>query len=166
MELVVAIALMAIAFAGVSTTLASTMSMRKSNQETARAIRAALSLSEALRDEDITQVFARYNADEADDPDGVGTAPGPNFAVAGLTAQAGDPDGLVGWISFPGDGMSLREDVEVREQGMPRDLNGDGLIDGLDHASDYLVLPVTITIQWAGPRGPSSIQITATMTAQ
>jgi hypothetical protein len=37
---------------------------------------------------------------------------------------------------------------------MPRDLNGDNIIDGEDHADDYLVLPVRIRIQWIGRMGP------------
>ena len=37
---------------------------------------------------------------------------------------------------------------------MPRDLNGDSLIDDLNHASDYIVLPVHVQIRWRGSFGP------------
>lgn len=163
-ELVVAMALMAVAFAGISTSLASTMSMRKSNQETARAVRAALSFSETLREEEFGTLFARYNLDGNDDPDGIGTAPGPNFAVPGLRPRPDDPDGMVGWIVFPGDGAALREDVDSRGLGLPRDLNGDGVVDATDCATTYEILPVTIILQWDGPGGDNSIRLDATLT--
>ena len=164
-ELVVAIAILAVAFAGISTSLASSMSLRRSNQETARAVRAALGVAEVLRDETFDEVFARFNADPDDDPDGIGTAPGQNFAVPGLAAQDGDADGFVGRIVFPGDGLTLREDVASRDHGMPRDLNGDG--DALDAVeADYQVLPLTIVVAWQGSRGQSSIQLPTILTAR
>jgi hypothetical protein len=36
---------------------------------------------------------------------------------------------------------------------MPRDLNGDGVIDALNHADDYLILPVTLRLEWRGAAG-------------
>ena len=166
MELVVAIALMAIAFAGISSTLATTMSQRKANQESARAIRAALSMADTLRDADFATLFASYNASDLDDPNGVGTAPGSDFAIPGLTAREDDADGFVGRVVFPGDGLTLREDTVETSLGLPRDLNGDLVVDALDHAADYEVLPLTIQVDWAGPRGPQSIQIATTMTSR
>ena len=164
-ELVVAVAIMAIAFAGISTSLAASMSLRKSNQDTARAIRAALSLADTLRDEDFATLFVRYNESTADDPVGL-TAPGANFTVPGLAPRDNDADGFVGHISFPGDGVALKEDAANRTLGMPRDLNGDGTIDAADHASDYGVLPVLITVEWKGSKGSAQIEIAATMTAR
>jgi hypothetical protein len=48
----------------------------------------------------------------------------------------------------------LREDYVDPRFGMPRDLNGDSLIDDLDHATDYIVLPVHVQIRWRGSFGP------------
>lgn len=45
--------------------------------------------------------------------------------------------------------MELREDTVDPNLGMPRDLNGDGVIDGLNHASDYVILPVRIEVKWS-----------------
>jgi hypothetical protein len=36
---------------------------------------------------------------------------------------------------------------------MRRDLDGDGTIDGDDHAADYRVLPVRVRVRWRGPDG-------------
>ncbi len=165
-ELVLAVSFMAIAFTGISTSLASSLSLRESNADKARAIRAALSLSDSLKDEDFSTLFARYNANDLDDPNGVGTAPGPFFAVDGLVPRPDDEDTFVGSISFPGNGIQLREDMASRNLGMPRDLSADGLVDTLDHALDYEVLPVIITIEWVGARGTDTIVISSTMTSR
>lgn len=53
----------------------------------------------------------------------------------------------------PNDPGALREDCVYPELGMPRDLNGDSIIDGEDHADDYYILPVHIVLEWAGGNG-------------
>lgn len=45
----------------------------------------------------------------------------------------------------------LREDVVDPAFGLPQDLNGDGLLDGEDHAGDYLLLPVVARFRWTHP---------------
>jgi hypothetical protein len=50
---------------------------------------------------------------------------------------------------------ALREDYVDAALEMPHDLNGDGAIDSLDHRGDYRILPVTVTVEWQSPRGPS-----------
>jgi type II secretory pathway pseudopilin PulG len=49
---------------------------------------------------------------------------------------------------------TLREDFVDARLGLPRDLNGDSLIDDLDHSLDYVVLPVHVRISWRGAFGP------------
>ena len=53
----------------------------------------------------------------------------------------------------------LREDYVDERMGMPRDLNGDSLIDELDHADDYTVLPVHVEIEWRGTFGPRRLDL-------
>jgi len=65
---------------------------------------------------------------------------------------ASDP----GWI--------LREDVELPALGMPRDLNGDNLVDSEDHRGDYVLLPVCVRIRWTGRTGPQELRITTMLT--
>jgi hypothetical protein len=134
--------------------LIQTTDLTRTNRETAAALRAAELQLETLRCEDFAQIFALYNASAADDPAG-GAAPGPGFAVAGLRVRDGDADGVVGRIEMPAvpdglGGLQLREDVDDASLGMPRDLNGDGAIDGLDHSADYVLLPVRARIEWRG----------------
>jgi hypothetical protein len=115
---------------------------------------------ETLHATPLEQVFALYNATDVDDPGGGVLAPGSNFAVAGLTARADDADGMIGEILFPTapGGAVLREDVVDASLGMPRDLDGDGLIDADDHSNDYGILPVLIRLRWTGTAGASSLE--------
>ena len=57
---------------------------------------------------------------------------------------------------MPTAGAVLREDVVVPELSMPRDLSGDLRVGGEDHAGDYIVLPVTIRVEWEGRSGRRS----------
>ena len=63
------------------------------------------------------------------------------------------PSARVGAVS------ELREDLVMPQLGLPADLNGDGVIDGLNHAGDYTLLPVQIRVQWVTPDGPRSFSV-------
>ncbi|MEW6071022.1 MAG: hypothetical protein AB1726_00315 [Planctomycetota bacterium] len=110
------------------------------------------------------EVYARYNEDPFDDPDGAGTASGDRFSVPGLAPRSPDPETAVGRISFPtifdfDCGLALREDVLDPALGMPRDLNGDGQVDRRDHSRDYALLPVRVRVEWRGAAGPSVLEV-------
>ena len=164
LELTVSATVFVIAFGAIITNLVVGMSLRESTREISIAIEGAQTTAEILRGEDFATLFARYNSNPNDDPNGVGTAPGSGFAVPGLTATPDDVDGLAGEILFPGDGTSLFESVNDAASGMPRDLNADGVIDLLDHALDYTNLPIRIQISWRGKTGTHSIEILTSLT--
>jgi len=157
LEILISLVVFMIAAGAAVSSLVSTISLGRVSSETGRALDAAHDMIERIQGETFNEVFARYNANPADDPGGAGTAPGNGFAVFGLNPQAGDPDGLVGEIFFPGNGTQLREDVVDRELGMPRDLNGDGFVDGNDHAMNYEVIPVRVRIRWFGTRNSNVV---------
>jgi type II secretory pathway pseudopilin PulG len=163
LDLLIAMTLMTIAFGGVSMALASSMSLRQANQETGRALRAALSICEDLRARTPRQAWLSYNADPADDIAGPGTGPGPSFDVPGLRALPGDADGSVGRVSFPGNGLELLETTVDRDFGMPRDLDLDAAIDGTDKGETCRLVPVRVRVEWLGPKGRQSIQIVTTI---
>jgi hypothetical protein len=153
-EVMLVMTLLTVGIGMFASTLGSVMRLGPSLRESARAVEGVRSLIEEMRAQPFGELFARYNADPADDPGGPGSAPGCDFAVTGLVAVPGDPDGWVGRVSFPEVAGDLREDLVDDSTGMPRDLNLDGLIDGLDHASDYAVVPIVVRLDWQG-RGPA-----------
>jgi len=161
-EITIAVAVFGIAAGTTVYSLLQAKYLSWTNRERGIALEAAQSTMEELRGEDFHDVFALYNADPLDDP-GPGPGPGPNFAVAGLNVRTGDPDGFVGEIQFPGDGIQLREDFADREFGTQRDLDLDGQIDAADHGDDYEVLPVRIRVRWRGPRGDEQVELITTL---
>jgi hypothetical protein len=121
-----------------------------------------------MQAETFAQVFARYNSTGTDDPGGIGTAPGANFAVPGLEPRPGDPDGMVGQILFPataGAPSVLREDLVDLALGMPRDLNGSGGTDSANHAADYQLLPVLVRVDWASAAGRGRTELKTMLVA-
>jgi prepilin-type N-terminal cleavage/methylation domain-containing protein len=165
-EILVVLAILTVSVGFMSGTVGTVGRLGPVNRETARALDAARGTVEEIRAGDATafaEVFARYNDDPADDPDGPGTAPGADFDAFELAAQDGDADGRVGKIEFPVVGGELREDLVDPTLGMPRDLNGDGAIDALDHSGDYVVLPFRIHLRWTGPSGDRETRVYSTM---
>jgi len=132
-------------------------------REVGRATEAARQVLEAIQAQAFAEAFRYYNGTPADDPGGAGTAPGKNFDVPGLTPRPDDPDGHVGEVIFPtpaGQPGVLRENTVDSALGMPRDLNGDGIINNLaDYATTYTVLPVRVRVQWVGSGGPGQVEI-------
>lgn len=137
----VAMVVLTVAIGGLSGAVVHAMRLNQVNQETAIADAAILEQAERMQGLAFETVFATYLAQ-------------PGFDVPALSVVAGDPDGLVGSITFPTIAGQLREDVFDPSLGMPRDLNGDGLApDNLDHSGDYVILPATIRLDWAGATG-------------
>ena len=79
--------------------------------------------------------------------------------MPGLDPRPDDPDGFVGRILLPERDGALREDASDVELGLPRDLDGDTLVDDLDHRGDYRILPVKVEIAWQSPLGPRRIEM-------
>ncbi|HVS17164.1 MAG TPA: hypothetical protein VMT18_01095 [Planctomycetota bacterium] len=153
LELLIAVGVLLFGLLGFSQAVLRSAAQNEAAREGALAAEAAREVLERLQTEDFRNLFRTYNDDPADDPLGPGSAPGSNFAVAGLDAQDGDADGLPGRIEFPvaaGAPGVLREDVNIPAMGMPRDLDGDEIVDGVDHKNDYRLLPVIVRISWRG----------------
>jgi type II secretory pathway pseudopilin PulG len=155
-EALAALSLLTVALCGIVSSIVASDRLQRVNQESALAEEAVRRTVEALRGAPFPTVFAAYNSTPADDPVGA-ACPGASFAVEGLQAAPGDADGLPGEISFPtqtvAGALQLREDVTDAKLGMPRDLNGDGAINALNHAGDYRILPVRVRVRWNGASG-------------
>jgi prepilin-type N-terminal cleavage/methylation domain-containing protein len=163
-ELAVVMTILLSALLIFSSTVSGVAKQRSVNRETGLAVSAARNLLETLRSEDFGEVFALYNADPADDPGGPGSAPGHRFAVAGLDEAPDSLDGLEGEVVFPtawsaGGALELREDLEIRALGLPRDLSGDGKVDDQDHSAGYFILPVQVRLRWKGATGVRQFEL-------
>ena len=166
-ELLVVMAVLGVAVVMYTSMLIATTRQRVLHREQTLATNAARTIFEEMRNEPFPLVFAMYNADTEDDPEGPGTAPGNRFHVQGLPALAGAE--LHGEVVFPttlvqgpeGLGEELREDVVDADIGMPRDLDGDSKIDGEDHSRDYTLLPVRIRVDWRGRNGPRHMALSS-----
>ncbi len=158
LELLISATVFVLVAGAVVTTLSAAIALNSTNRETILATQAAESALEALKGTAFDEVFVRYNATAADDPAN-DPSPGSAFAVQGLGVQEGDADGLAGEIQFPGDGLTLREDADDLELGMPRDLSGEGNIDANDHAADYRLLPVRAVVEWQGRNGARRVEL-------
>lgn len=149
----------------------------------------ARQVMEEVRRSDFTEVFASYNGDPTDDPRGAGTAPGDQFTSKELGRLLGSATeeigGLLGHTPLPtvdpnavpdstvavvfptdGTGLQIREDIIDPALGMPRDLNGDGLIDAANHAGDALFLPVQVQVVYQTGRGPKQVTLHTVLTAR
>jgi len=158
-EIMVSMMVMTVSVYILSTTITATISHSAGKRERIKAVEAVRSLLEEMRSLPCNELFARYNDDAADDIDGPGTAPGRHFEVDGLDAQEGDADGFVGEVILPATSAPLREDTVDASLGLPRDLNGDALIDEEDHAGDYILLPVHIRVEWSGQVGERQFEM-------
>lgn len=160
-EVVLMMGILVVALLATISALVSSMTLVRVGEENTLAVNAARRLIEELQVwNDFEELFAAHNADPSDDP-WVG-CPGSFFTVDGLGPIAGNPS--VGEIIFPspaGQPTVLREDIVNDDLGMPRDLSGDGVVDGADHSGDYVLLPVTIRVQWQGPGGACSLSLHA-----
>ena len=145
-EMVVVFAIVTIAISMFARTLASSKKLDPIATETTVAASAARTMIEQMKNHPFEQVFALYNDVKTDDPDGIGTAPGNQFDIEGLTPLT--PGGHCGTIVFPEKEGKLREDSDDANLGMPRDLNADGNVDGVDHAADAVILPIRIRVEW------------------
>ena len=161
-DLVIATTVMVIGALGAVGTIQTTTALSQSTRETTTGYQACRAMLESLQAEPFDNVFRRFNSDEADDPIGsLLPAPGDGFQVAGMNLQALDADGLVGRMFFPMDDFGvLREDINDPSLGMPRDLNGDGIIDGDNRINDYILLPVRVRAEWSGNTGDRFVEFT------
>jgi hypothetical protein len=158
-ELMIAGAVLAIAACGLSVVLVNSLSTSARNRETAQARMAAWQLMEQLQNIPVGDVYSTFNMASNDDPLGENTAPGGVFMIETKPAAI-QVSNMTGEILFPeSDPGVLREDVHDPDLGMPRDLNGDGMIDSENHARDYVVLPVRVRVRWRGVAGESTFEV-------
>ncbi|MBI4243634.1 MAG: type II secretion system protein [Planctomycetes bacterium] len=153
-ELIITISILVTVILFLIGSMATSWKVNTNTIHTNLALNEARTKIEELQDSTFSQIYAEFNTDTLDDPNGTGTSPGSNFDVSGLYPSPLDNDGKVGRIFFPTifnevtNIQELREDLQDASLGMPMDLNGDGVIDSNNHANDYKILPIRIEIKW------------------
>jgi len=160
LEIIIAMGILVVAIIGIMSALVSAIRVDEATAEQVRALNACKSKIEEMKTVPFAEAWARYNSNAADDPGGAGTAPGCNFAVAGLRARTGDADGLPGQILFPETLGALSETVVDTRLGTPRDLNGDGDTLDANVSATYRLLPVRVVVDWQGSKGAGHVELT------
>lgn len=165
LEVTISAAVLVIGVLGMVGSIAASLKLVGTNKETVIAHQAARGLVERMQNVTFAQVFATYNGNAADDPSGANTAPGSRFDIEGLAPQpvAAGQTARAGTISFPtiAGTNTLSESVVDAELGMPRDLNGDGVITAGAMPGSYLILPVRIQVRWRSAGGDRSMSFVA-----
>lgn len=166
LELMVAIAALSVGLLGFTQALVTAMRAQRMSHEQGLALEAARRQVELMKTVGFSNIFRQFNGHRGDDLLGPALAPGAQFAVPGLQAPRGSGSALPGEILFPvleDQPGVLREDLARPEFGTPLDLDLDnGVIDSMDHASNYRVLPVVIRVRWSSMAGTGEVRL-ATM---
>lgn len=175
-EITFAMSILAIAIVGLFGGVVSSMRLDQGAREKERIYNAVQAMIEQMREQNFSDLYALYNADPQDDPQGVGTGPGNTFPIQGLNPVDGATP--VGTIVYPEDttgpgGLALRETFVDSDMGMPMDLDGDGDGNGWGsgtdtdgHNTDYMILPIKFVIQWKGVNGDQRFEFNSVLTDQ
>lgn len=139
-----------------TSTVAAAVSHSVVKRQRSAAVEGAMNVIERMRALPPQDVFALFNEDSADDPYGEGTGFGPTFEVQGLDGliDAAGNEAPVGRVMLPGDGAILDETFEQPLFGLPRDLDGNLVIEPGNRADSYIVLPVLVRVEWMSRLGP------------
>jgi prepilin-type N-terminal cleavage/methylation domain-containing protein len=161
LEVMIAMAIATVATSILSTSVTSLLANTMTRQQRTIAAEGAMNCLEQIRSTPAELVFALFNSDPSDDPDGEGTGFGPLFSIEGLDPvldNAGNPL-PIGTVLLPGNGAVLDESFDQPEFGLPRDLDGDLMVSAGDCSDCYLVLPVTVRIRWQSRLGERSLEM-------
>jgi len=169
-EILIAISILAIGLMAQASLALSHSNQTRLNREFRAALEGARAKIEVLKEHDFKTVFAAFDASTRNDPP---DAPGPGFALHGLSPVHRDPDGLVGKVRFPVGSPPanwthqdpvLREDLDDDLFGLPRELDGDGAVDSHPKDERYIHLPVVVEVRWRGVSGNQILRLTTWLT--
>ncbi len=161
-EVLIAVALLVVAVFALVVAAGSSHRLSVTTQEYSIAYSAMRAKIE-VRAHEFSKIYADYR---------FGGARGNTWTVSALPSVDGGPQGQLFFPEAPlrqGEAAILRETFVDAEMGMPlggRDLNGDGAIDDNDRANDYTLLPIKLTIRWAGSNGETSLTVSTWMAAK
>ena len=182
-DCVLSMAVFSIAALGFLSVAGTSKGLQQENLAAKKATAVSREVLEQMRATDFRDVFATYNADPSDDPDGPGSATGTEFVIdnaikkeyGGISKLSGkygnELSGVVATtrpitclVVFPtaiglGGLPEVRENLNMPLLGLPADLNGDGVVDAANHAFDCLYLPVAVQTTWTDGTGQHCLVI-------
>jgi len=159
-DLCVALVVLSISLGVLVGAVFSGIRLARTDEETALASQALRATLARLASLEPRNAFVILNAEDGDDLQGQSAQTYLAVQEELLTDRQGQPVTIS--VTFPVDPANpgvVREDLELPALGMPRDLDGDGEIDGADHADDLVILPVLLRLDWEGAGGPQSVQM-------
>ncbi len=171
-EVTVALVIFGVAAGMLLHVLTNSQMLRRLNREQQIAASAAQNMMEEIRNTPFRDIVRQHDRDPFNDLDGPGTAQGWSFQVDGLDAMVGSEGGVAGEIVLPLINIGtdilpvwqVREDIGDERLGLPRDLNGDILVDSNDHSDDYSILPVVVIVRWNGYKGERTLRLFSSLT--
>jgi type II secretory pathway pseudopilin PulG len=151
LEIAITIVILIIAVASTSAATISLSAMRRLNRERSVAHNAASALAERILSLGRSEIgrpgsWARNVTESVCPPNTLGVS----FDVSELEPQTGLAH--VGSITFVTDETRTDNSLGV-QLGMPRDLDGNGFVDGTNVIATARLLPVVIELRWTGIRG-------------
>lgn len=178
LEVVLALVVIAVATLSSASMTLSGSNLNKANIAAADATDVLRQLVEELEGHPFEEVYARFNADPADDPDGVGTARGNQFtllpayrrALLDVPGTAATSDARTAprhmpfdvEVFFPEDENGLLSELVIAPLWGTAgwDIDGDGTAGTAgDRSADYKLLPVAIRVTWTDPGGIHMLQV-------
>jgi len=164
-DVCVALFILAIALGTLVGSIFYALRLEEVNAETVAASQMARAILEDLNTTNFADVYASYNSTPADDPDPKHDCLADLQVHERLLQFGGKGEPTVS-VVFPNDKLGqLREDLDDKSLGMPRDLNGDALTDSADHSGDYVILPLTLRLAWEGITGPRTLEMSTLLRA-
>ena len=178
LEVILALVVVAVATLSSASMTISGTNLNKANVAAADATDVMRQLVEELESHPFEEVYARFNADPTDDPEGAGTARGSQFVLepnhrralldASVAAGTGDVKTAARHIAFdvevffPEDASGLLSEQVIAPLwgGTSWDIDGDGTAGTSgDRSADYKLLPVAVRLTWTDPDGIHALQV-------
>ncbi len=183
LEVILAILVIAVATLGSASMTLSGSNLSKANISAADATNVLRQLVEELEAVAFEEIYARFNADPSDDPDGPNTALGSEFtltpghrrALLDMSGSPGSSDAesnvrrtdfdVEFWFPEDVNGVLSEQVIAPLWGSQSWDIDGDGTAGNAgDRRQDYKLLPVAIRVTWTDPDGLHTVQAVRLLT--
>ena len=163
LDVCVSLALLAAGLGALLGSTFSAMKLDRVNASTALASQVLRGMCEQMQAMPIDEVLEAYVLRE-DEDEHVRAGKLARLTPHGpARAELGEGNLVAARFPLAADGRTLREDLDLPGLGLPRDLDGDGTIDGVDKHASFRILPVVLELDWNGPSGPQHLAVSTVL---